>query len=60
MEGIEVPRYWLLMGNDALRMVMGRSYPAVERIYGDLYLTTIHGKETLLLPVPRFPGKKPR
>lgn len=52
---MEIPPYIMLLGNDALRFIMGSYYPAVERIYGDLYLTKIKDKDTLVLPV-QHPG----
>lgn len=43
------------MGNDALRMFLGQNYPAVSRVYGDLYLVEEEGYEYLLIPV-QHPG----
>ncbi len=52
---VEIPRYVFLMGNDALRMFFGQDFPAVQRVYGDLYLSSLFGKKTLFIPV-QHPG----
>jgi len=52
---IGIPRYIFAMGNDALRLFMGQSYPAVERVYGDLYLTRVLDTDTLIIPL-QHPG----
>lgn len=55
LETIAIPQYILAMGNDALRVFLGPSFPAVQRIYGDLYLVTLYDKPTLIIPV-QHPG----
>lgn len=55
LESIDVPQFILAMGNDALRVFMGPSFPAVQRIYGDLYLVNFFNKPTLIVPV-QHPG----
>lgn len=52
---ISVPHYIFAAGNDALRLFFGPTYPAVSRVYGDLYLTTLYSQDTLIIPV-QHPG----
>lgn len=55
LQTITIPKITLLMGNDALRALLGRNHPSVGAIYGDLYKTRLNGQDTILCPV-QHPG----
>ncbi len=52
---LKIPDYIFLLGNDALRWIMGRRYPSIERVYGDLYLGQFKGEKRLFIPI-HHPG----
>lgn len=55
LTSIDIPHYILAMGNDALRLLMGSSFPSVGAIYGDMYLSTVLSQDVLIVPI-QHPG----
>lgn len=45
------PKFFFLLGKDALRLMMGESFPSIVDIYGSIYRSEFRGKEVYIIPL---------
>lgn len=55
LDALPATKYIFVLGNDAIRSLLGPTHPSIGRIYGDLYETTLNGNPCLICPI-QHPG----